>query len=88
MGSAQESLSKITAGKEVPPNSSDGIKELLQEIMAMVSFAKATNNESFLKLDATVLEIVKNRFSPVLKRDFSKASSKAEDKGEEVDVDF
>ena len=87
-GSAEETLAKITAGKEVSPSSSDGIKELLQEIMGMVSFAEATKEDSFLKLNATVIGIVKSRFNPVLKREFSKASNKAEDKGEKIDVAF
>ena len=54
----------------------------------MVALARATKDDSFLALDATVLAIVKKRFGSVMKRKFSAASVKAEDCGEAVNVDF
>ena len=88
VGSPQANLTKITEGKEVSSTSAESIKELLQEIQSMVSFAQASKDDSFLSLDASVLSILKKRFNHAMKRDFSKASNKAEDRGEKVDVHF
>ena len=54
----------------------------------MVALARATKDDSFLALDATVLAIVKSRLGPVMKRKFSSASAKAEDQGQPINVDF
>ena len=81
-------MAKILEGKEVPTNSIEGIKELIQEIKEMAAFAKATKDDSFLELKATVVSIVKKRLSYKLKEKFSKVSQSAEDKGQKVNVDF
>ena len=62
-GSAQNSLSQITSGKEVGANSVGEVKGLLQELEKLSSFAVAMGESSFLELEATVVAIVKNRFS-------------------------
>ena len=88
IGSSQVNLARIVEGKEVIPNNSESVKGLLHEVRSMVALARATKDDSFLALDATVLSIVKKRFGAVMKRKFSGASAKAEDNGEPVNVDF
>ena len=87
-GKAESYLAKILEGKEVPTNSVDGIKGLIQEIQEMCAFAKATKEASFLELKATVVSIVKKRLSYKVKEKFSKVSGTAEDKGEKVNINF
>ena len=88
MGSAQAQLAKILEAKEVNPDCAESDGELLQELIEMAAYAKATNEASFLSLDATVLSIVKTRFGLVMKQKFAKVSLKAEEDGISVDVDY
>ena len=87
-GKAESYLAKILEGKEVPTNSVDGIKGLIQEIQEMSAFARATKDASFLELKATVVSIAKKRLSYKVKEKFSKVSRTTEEKGEKVNVDF
>ena len=87
-GSAQSRLTKVTEGKEVSPNSVDDVKSLLQDLEQLSAFAEATGEASFLELEATVVTIVKKRFSQPIKTKFAEKSKKAEDKGENINVAF
>ena len=87
-GSAQAQLAQILEGKEVDPNSVDQVMKLLREIQKMATLAQATGEAGFLEVDATVISLVKERFGMVMKKEFSKWSSKAEDRGEKVNVDL
>ena len=88
VGDAQSALSKILEGKEVSANSIEQVKELSIELLRLVSYAKAQKDNSFLSLDATVLSIVKKRFSYKLKTKFSSQSLKAEADGKTIDVAY
>ena len=83
-GKAESYLANILEGKEVPTNSVDGIKGLIQEIQEMSAFARATKDASFLELKATVVSIAKKRLSYKVKEKFSKVSGTAEDKGRKL----
>ena len=87
-GRAQATLKKVMAGKEVSANSAEQVKELFLELQRMVTFARASKDDSFLAMDATIVGIVQERFAHKMKGEFSTQSQKAEDRGETIDVDF
>ena len=70
-GSVQGSLTKITEGKEVSPNSVEDVKGLLLELEKLSAYAFASGEASFLELEATVVSIVKKRFAISLRSRFS-----------------
>ena len=84
----QGSLTKITEGKEINASSVEEVKGLLLELQELSAYAAASGESSFLKLEATVVSIVRKRFPSSLKDRFSNKSEKAEDEGETINVAF
>ena len=84
----QGSLTKITEGKEINASSVEEVKGLLLELQELSAYAAASDESSFLELEATVISIVGKHFPSSLRDKFSGKSEKAEDNGETINVDF
>ena len=87
-GSAQAMLKKVLSGKEVSANSIPQVKGLVMELQQMVTFARASNDGSFLELEETILAICRERLAHGMKKEFSGKAAIQENRGLKVNVDF
>ena len=78
----------VLSGKEVSPNSVPQVKSLVMELQQLVTFARASEDDSFLELQETVLAICRKRLAHGMKKEFSDKAKKQGLIGLKVNVDF
>ena len=87
-GDAEEGLTKVLSGREVRQDNLEDTQALMWELAELTRNAKGLGDESFLSLKSTVHQIVDKRCNKGMKQKFAKATERANEAGERIDVQF